>query len=123
MRRNLLLVALAAIALGGAACSGCTQLGQATDVVNAPANTVVDEKAVLAAELAYGAALDTITQAARDGRLTGEQAAQVAAVIRRAMPIRQALHLALTAGNETNLLAKFNDLKQLTAELVAIGAI
>jgi hypothetical protein len=114
--------ALAVATITGGACSGCSTMRSVTDVANAPARSTIDEKAVLGAEVAYGVVLDTVTAAARDGRLKGEQAALVAGVIRRVAPARLALHTALKAGNETDLLVKFNDLKQLTAELAAIGA-
>lgn len=110
------------LVLAGCGPTGCDTIHNVTATINAPARTTIDEKAVLAAELAYGAALDTVMQGVADGRITRAEAPLVASVIERASKVRPALHTALRAANQTDLVAKFNDLRQLTAELLALGA-
>lgn len=114
--------ALVAIALLSAGCSGCAAVDKVTAITSAPSRTTIDEKTVLAAEVAYGAALDTVIQGAKDGRIKGDDAKAVKVIIEKAIPARQALETALHAANSNDLMARFNDFRQLTAELSAIGA-
>ncbi len=114
--------ALVAIALVASGCSGCSTLERVNHAISAPSRTLVDEKAVLAAEAAYGAALDTVTQGAKDGRIKGEDAAKVAALIRKAAPARKALEAALHGANATDLATRYADFKTIVTDLTAIGA-
>lgn len=116
------IAALAAVAIISTGCSGCSTIEKTVALVNAPQHTTVDEKTVLAAELAYGAALDTVTAGAKDGRIKGADAAKVAEIIQKARPARKALEAALHAANDPSLLSKLNDFKELTGQLAAIGA-
>lgn len=114
--------ALLAVALLSSGCSGCSTVQAVNRSLAAPQHTLIDEKSVLAAELAYGAALDTVTQGAKDGRIKGADAARVAEIIRKAQPARKVLETALHGANAPDLATKFADFKELTAELAAIGA-
>lgn len=115
--------ALVSIALLTSGCSaGCSTLQKVDHVLTAPSRTTIDEKAVLAAEDAYSATLDTVTQAAKDGRIKGADAARVAEIIRKASLARHALETALHGANAPDLTTKFADFKEITAELAAMGA-
>jgi len=114
--------ALVAISLMASGCSGCQTLDSVNKVASAPSRTLIDEKAVLAAEDAYSAALDTVTKGAKDGRIKGQDAAKVAEIIRKASPARKALEAALHGANAPDLASKFAAFKEITAELAAMGA-
>lgn len=131
MKRMLIAGALALAALAGAGCSGCAPLNRVVEAVNAPSRTVIDDKAVLAAEVAYAAALDTVLAGVADGRIKGQDAARARDAIVAAERFRHpdgatagptTLQLALKAGNATDLRAKFNAFRALTAQLAAIAA-
>ena len=113
--------ALVALALLSAGCSGCTL--KAPAATTAASATAVDEKVVLAAEVAYGAVLDTVIAGAEDGRIAGKDAETMTAIVSQAKAVRPLLHTALKTANQTELLAQLNGLKELTAQLRALAAV
>lgn len=126
--RPLLLALALLIPLSACGPTGCSAISNVTRAVNAPAHTVIDDKAVLAAEVAYGIALDTVLGNA--DKLTPAEKAQARAVIIAVERFRHpdgattgptTLQLALKAGNTTDLAAKFATFRALTAQLALIG--